>query len=149
MYFYSNYIMCNTYCEHILTKSLSVVAGDSPLMYRLVFDSCSEPVPLFVEDGMLLLTDCVPLWLPVWLLELLALLGGGVGTRWLPYWKKKKKNINQEKKECVNTTLDHIHTENIQYKIWRDLRRSNRDNHTGQVRFYLSYKMLQYLVMNL
>lgn len=76
----------------MLTKSLSVVAGVSPLMYRLVFESCSLPV--FV-DGMLLLNDVdtVPLWLPVWLLELLELLGGGVGTRWLPYCNQEKTGV--------------------------------------------------------
>lgn len=57
----------NTYCWHMLTRSLSVVPGLSPLMYKLVLDSCSEPEELFGDElvlfGMLLLSevDTVPL----------------------------------------------------------------------------------------
>lgn len=66
-------------------------------MYRLVFESCSDPDEELVEEefvllGMLLLRDVetLPLWLPVWLLELLALDGEvAVGTR-LPYCNNKK-----------------------------------------------------------
>lgn len=80
-----------TYCEHMLTRSLSVVEGLRPRMYKLVFESCSE---LVVVAGMLLLKDVgtVPLWLPVWLLELLVLLGeAAVGTLGLPYCKRIEK----------------------------------------------------------
>lgn len=53
-----------THFEHIPTRSLSVVVGLRPLMYRLVFDNCSDPE---LVAGMLLLreVDTVPLWLPV------------------------------------------------------------------------------------
>lgn len=88
--------MNKTYCWHKLTRSLSVVAGLNPLIYKLVFDNCSEPDgELFDEECVLLLgilllilVDIVPLWLPVWLLELLLFDGDvAVGTLWFPYYK--------------------------------------------------------------
>lgn len=94
-----------TYCEQRFTRSLSVVEGLRPRMYRFVLESCSLPPPppplddweleceldcdweLCVCEGMLFrLLETAPLWLPVWLLELLVLLGeAAVGTLWFPY----------------------------------------------------------------
>lgn len=82
--------MRKTHCEHMFTRSLSVVEGGRPRIYELVLESCSEPV---VVDGILLLSDVetVPLWLPVGLLELLVFMGeAAFSSLWLlPYCNKK------------------------------------------------------------
>lgn len=81
----------DTYCAHILTKSLSVVPCCKPLMYKFVFDNCSPcwgvllgPIVFTVLLVLLLkLVLNVPLCDPVLeeLLELVLLGDAAVGTR--------------------------------------------------------------------
>lgn len=88
----------DTYCWHILTKSLSVVHCCRPLIYKFVFDnvSCTCCVPLgpivvFVFVLLRLVLN-VPLCEPVFdeLLEFVLLGDAAVGTRW-PYCKNNRK----------------------------------------------------------